>query len=510
MTAYQARAAGLLAGAFATQAEAESGTNQLAWMSSLRTKQFLDAELLRGLSARASAALITQPGGLIGGFGAHKTSQYFELTTTSVIDVIDYTRPLAYDAQTVNFTTNRVLTGQTSGATATIRRQTDAGATGTLDLYAITGTFIDNEIITDTNGGSATVNGVIGAKAFDSTLSNSQKYDWRNTLMVMREDRGSTYENTSSVGKSAVGLYVQSYRTNYLTDTSKGQNLAARFDSFLSQVADGGAMIFTANRAYVTGGGALSGATSGVEGQGIMRDQDGATLLSLGAMLFSLPPYQNTAIEWLKQGVAFRAQLTSDSDTSRGDTDTIKAYSAFLAEDAVSVGVCDGFLNVVSAHQTSSLYPYFRITGKRHPDGGGLVRAGVGAVGTPGLSFSVPGTGVDEPIGLYRVSNGVIGMGADAAGGTGVQAQRWSNSKVFIPLTLHVHDATAIPAGGTAGVGILLSSTSNFGIFFGSEPPTLSAAKGSLYLRSNGSTTNDRAYINTNGGTTWTPLVTVG
>lgn len=71
------------------------------------------------------------------------------------------------------------------------------------------------------------------------------------------------------------------------------------------------------------------------------------------------------------------------------------------------------------------------------------------------------------------------------------------------------HAATAIPAGGTAGAGLLVSSTANFGIFFGSSAPTLSAAKGSLYLRSDGTTTNDRAYINTNGTTTWTALTTV-
>lgn len=68
---------------------------------------------------------------------------------------------------------------------------------------------------------------------------------------------------------------------------------------------------------------------------------------------------------------------------------------------------------------------------------------------------------------------------------------------------------TSIPAGGTAGSGYKFSSTTNFGVFFGSGAPTLSAAKGSLYLRSDGSGTNDRAYINTNGTTTWTAVVTV-
>lgn len=71
-----------------------------------------------------------------------------------------------------------------------------------------------------------------------------------------------------------------------------------------------------------------------------------------------------------------------------------------------------------------------------------------------------------------------------------------------------VQNATAIPSGGTAGAGYMFSSTANFGLFFGSGAPTLSAAKGSLYLRSDGSTTNDRAYINTNGSTTWTALTT--
>jgi hypothetical protein len=67
---------------------------------------------------------------------------------------------------------------------------------------------------------------------------------------------------------------------------------------------------------------------------------------------------------------------------------------------------------------------------------------------------------------------------------------------------------TAIPAGGTASSGLNFSSTANFGIYFGSGAPTLSAAQGSLYIRSDGSATNNRAYINTDGGTTWTALTT--
>ncbi len=71
------------------------------------------------------------------------------------------------------------------------------------------------------------------------------------------------------------------------------------------------------------------------------------------------------------------------------------------------------------------------------------------------------------------------------------------------------HAATVIPAGGTAGAGIFMSATANFGLMFGSGAPSAAATKGTLYLRSDGSGINDRAYINTNGSTTWTPIVTV-
>lgn len=73
---------------------------------------------------------------------------------------------------------------------------------------------------------------------------------------------------------------------------------------------------------------------------------------------------------------------------------------------------------------------------------------------------------------------------------------------------VQAYSATSIPAGGTTGSGIKVSSTSNFGVFFGSGAPTLSAAKGSLYLRSDGSGTSDRMYVNTNGSTTWTAVTT--
>jgi hypothetical protein len=68
---------------------------------------------------------------------------------------------LAYDGQTGNFTKGLIVVGHTSGATARIIADADAGVTGTLTLKSILGTFVDNELLTDTSTGSATANGTL-------------------------------------------------------------------------------------------------------------------------------------------------------------------------------------------------------------------------------------------------------------------------------------------------------------------------------------------------------------
>lgn len=96
--------------------------------------------------------------------------------------------------------------------------------------------------------------------------------------------------------------------------------------------------------------------------------------------------------------------------------------------------------------------------------------------------------------------------------GTSTALSRWivKNDGLFTGTrSILANNNTAIPAGGTAGVGYVFSATANFGAFFGSGIPALSASQGSLYLRSDGGSSITRAYINTNGTTGWTPLTTV-
>jgi hypothetical protein len=76
--------------------------------------------------------------------------------------------------------------------------------------------------------------------------------------------------------------------------------------------------------------------------------------------------------------------------------------------------------------------------------------------------------------------------------------------------TIYVAQSSPLPAGGSTGMGILISTASNFGIFVGSGAPTLVAGTGSIYMRSDGSSATTRMYSNVNGSTSWTAIVTSG
>ncbi len=59
------------------------------------------------------------------------------------------------------------------------------------------------------------------------------------------------------------------------------------------------------------------------------------------------------------------------------------------------------------------------------------------------------------------------------------------------------------PAGGSLSARVLLGG-SNLGLYWGSGAPTVSASQGSLYFRTDGSSTSTRLYVNSSGSTTWT------
>lgn len=122
----------------------------------------------------------------------------------------------------------------------------------------------------------------------------------------------------------------------------------------------------------------------------------------------------------------------------------------------------------------------------------------------------------NESLRIYNASSDHIiltdgthtwGLNIDGSANLRIQSLSGGSGNVSGP-SFTANSSVAIPAGGTAGIGYMFSTTAHFGVFFGSGPPTLAAAQGSLYLRSDGSSSSTRAYINTDGSTTWTNLTT--
>jgi hypothetical protein len=153
---------------------------------------------------------------------------------------------------------------------------------------------------------------------------------------------------------------------------------------------------------------------------------------------------------------------------------------------------------------------------------GGTVLVDNGTVTSPSLGFTTENDGTGT--GFYLQGASSIGVTLNGTGGW-----RWGSTGTFLPITnntvdigiasiaprdgyfartLQVGNAVAVTAGGAATGFIGISSTANLGVFCGSGVPTISAAQGSLYIRTDGSTTSTRLYVNTNGTTGWTAVTT--
>ncbi len=117
---------------------------------------------------------------------------------------------LAFDRNDTYFVVDEVITGGTSGATATIVAIDQAGADyGTLELTNVSGTFVDDEILTGQvpNPGDADVNG---------TITDSLKNDAPASPLVVDFTADGIYDQIY-----AGNLYGSMYR---IADIGKGEN----------------------------------------------------------------------------------------------------------------------------------------------------------------------------------------------------------------------------------------------------------------------------------------------
>lgn len=167
---------------------------------------------------------------------------------------------------------------------------------------------------------------------------------------------------------------------------------------------------------------------------------------------------------------------------------------ACTATTGTNVGGASGAINIVTG------------TGGAASGGSGNTGGAAGAInitaGNGGNGTQAGGVG-----GTITLTAGNAGTGGNIAGGN-VDLKGGAATGTGTIGNVRIEPATATPAAGSTRARLRFGSTAGFGIYFGSGAPTVTAAQGSFYMRSDGSSTSTRAYINTDGATTWTSITT--
>jgi hypothetical protein len=110
---------------------------------------------------------------------------------------------LAFDTQTADFVVGEFIRGGTSGAMALIWAQTDSGATGTLNLAHVVGTFQAGETLTGVEGGAARAT---GAQTTVSTVTDINPVQ-RDRLAILKFAQATTMTDGGNMKLNGSGSF---------------------------------------------------------------------------------------------------------------------------------------------------------------------------------------------------------------------------------------------------------------------------------------------------------------
>jgi hypothetical protein len=181
-----------------------------------------------------------------------------------------YYQAIAYDAQTGDFTVGLVVTGDTSEAYGTIVDIYDDGATGVLTLKDVSGTFEDDEALTDTSTGAAVANGT--ATAFyesnepltptgegsskvgywldgtnsqfvftpmpDGTNHYRLRYIPTLTTLTALTDETQIPEEYLEYARNFLNIYLQEYLSNIGGEQNANSRFVKDFNTFLNDIQE--------------------------------------------------------------------------------------------------------------------------------------------------------------------------------------------------------------------------------------------------------------------------------
>lgn len=130
------------------------------------------------------------------------------------------------------------------------------------------------------------------------------------------------------------------------------------------------------------------------------------------------------------------------------------------------------------------------------------------AVGGNSTAAMVRSTAVGQAAASGHTNSASFGYAATSSAPNQVTLGNTAIAETRTAGYLRANFDDGVPVGGDPGIGLKATSVQNLGVFFGSGTPTMAAAKGSLYMRTDGSSTSTRMYVNTDGASAWTNVTT--
>jgi len=389
----------------------------------------------------------------------------------------------------------------TANASPSILLETNGGTTEDLEIRVTQGTSIDSLLLASASGGIKISSGIANTDAINLIASTG-------------------------------GFTVDAGLTSAINVVGAGQDIQLN--------ATGGSVAITATESVA---GAVTISASGASGTILLSGTAGITAASnnstisvqsgTGALNISADAAATTVS--LATGAGVKAVTLGSTNTT--SSTTVQSGSGALditsANGALGINSGTGTISI-STDSTAAIVNIATGASDKTARFGSIAGASQTIIqsGTAGVQVTSAGTGditlasadtvLIDAVGVLELNSsaGVIGIGNDAVAaainiGTGASDRDITIGNVTASTTIVLNTpvgTNVVAANGlsvtTAGRGLSLPGGLLVISGAGSPNGAISAAQGSLYLRTDGSSTSTRAYSNSDGATAWVAFTT--
>lgn len=230
-----------------------------------------------------------------------------------------------------------------------------------------------------------------------------------------------------------------------------------------------------------------------------------------GGLATDLPVYINSDLT--VTGTTNFAAISLTDLTVTGNTVIGNAVTDTLAVSGATT-ITSTSASALTVGANGATNPVLKIDAATASVATGISVTGAAAAG--GVAVAVISSGTNEALTINAKGSGTIGIGSVSTGAvtitpaTTITGLITATAGLTSVADIVLESGTAAPATAgavAAGAPITMYST-GVTIEVTSDVPTHTRPKGSICINTGGTTTNNRMYVNTDGGTTWTAFTT--